>query len=226
MSAKNLLIMALIAMLAISSVDARKTHDDDVEPVDPFTPDDDIVDKEEEEESDDEEDKPAKDHWEQAQEVTTIIRSTWQGVIDGMYMGKADEVTLDDECFGDWMIEDTKQVTDFFGTLFSGHIFEIAYEDAMDASYDIVDLMFMNIEYCKFREVMFGWMVFFKTQEVFGPDFWKRVQGKAFDFISQVTALTETFSDLGKGETIQQKAQASYTISKGVTKIFVDFMGF
>jgi hypothetical protein len=216
MSVKSLLTMALVAMTALSCVEARETKKDDktepVEPVDPIVPIDDDV--------------PEVDPWQKAKDVNTVVRSTWQGVIDGMYMGKADSITLDDECFGDWMIDDTKQITDFFGNVFSGNLLNIAYEDAMDSAYDIVDLMFMTIEYCKFREVVYGWIVFFKTAEVFGANFWKRVEGKAFDFISQITALTETFTDLSKGETVQQISQASYTISKGITKIFVDFIGF
>lgn len=56
----------------------------------------------------------------------------------------------DPECFGEWIPDDMEFTYDYFWRL--GHDFwSITYEDSTQLAYDIVDMIFLQDQYCHFR---------------------------------------------------------------------------
>ena len=103
-------------------------------------------------------------YWEQFEDHMLMARMGWQGVYQGLYgiAGEADAPKED--CFGEWMPEDMEFIADYFHRL--GHDFwSITYEDTTELSYDIVDLMFLNDQYCHFRQSIYDIISFCRADD-------------------------------------------------------------
>ena len=68
----------------------------------------------------------------------------------GLYGPSSVIEKLDDDCFGEWIPDDMQFVSNFFERV-KGDIWSVTYEDTTQLAYNIVDLMFLNDQYCHFR---------------------------------------------------------------------------
>ena len=70
---------------------------------------------------------------------------------------------IDEDCFGDWIPEDMEFIHNFVHNLFRTPL-QVTYEDATQFSYNIVDLMFLNDQYCHFRTAFYDVISFCKQE--------------------------------------------------------------
>jgi hypothetical protein len=75
----------------------------------------------------------------------------WNGFVRGLYREHATNV-IDNRCFGSWVVSNLTHLDDIFENLFDFN-FNISYEDAKEASVDIVNLIYKNNQYCQFYRV-------------------------------------------------------------------------
>ena len=106
-------------------------------------------------------DDKAQRTWEAIRKVNKMARATWEGMYLGLYGPTSTIEKIDDDCFGDWIPDDMEFIHNFFHDL--GHdIWSITYEDTTQLAYNIVDLMFLNDQYCHFRTSMWDIVTYCK----------------------------------------------------------------
>ena len=92
--------------------------------------------------------------WARTTSKNAYGRNLWLGVYSGLY-GMSSKIERPDEnCFGDWIPSHMKELSDF-KQIASEDIMLIDINEAKKVSYDIVDLVFLNDEYCHFRDTAF-----------------------------------------------------------------------
>ena len=106
----------------------------------------------------------SEQRWQTLRSVVYFMQQTWGGMYQGLYGPSGASEKMDDDCFGEWMPEDLEFIVDYFHRL--GHDFwSITYEDTTELSYDIVDLMFLNDQYCHFRQSLYDVISFCKADD-------------------------------------------------------------
>ena len=88
--------------------------------------------------------------WQLTRDITYYAREIWTGMYSGLYGVTAATHTTDPECFGEWIPNDMEFIVHFFHGL-GKNIWMATYEDSTQVAYDIVDLLFLNDQYCHFR---------------------------------------------------------------------------
>ena len=104
------------------------------------------------------------DEWAAITDRIYYQKQIWNGVFQGLYgtMGKVDRPT--DECFGDWIVEKRREVFDFKTALFDDY-WSVSMDDSRQIAYDMVDLVFLNDEYCHFRSTFWDLRRYFTHDE-------------------------------------------------------------
>ena len=69
-----------------------------------------------------------------------------------------------DECFGDWIVEKRHEISDFRSHL-THDFWTATVNEARLASYDLVDLVFLNDEYCHFRKAFWDVKAYCATEQ-------------------------------------------------------------
>ena len=126
-------------------------------------------------------------------EAGYYMKNLWSGCYQGLYgMGRLSERPTD-ECFGEWIPEKLAEV-DVFSTNLRYHFWEVTYEDSMQAAYDLVDLMFLNDEYCLFRKTWWDVRAFCHQEgNCQLKDMLTHLQTNAFSLITQVSQAVAVF---------------------------------
>jgi hypothetical protein len=90
-------------------------------------------------------------YWESVTERNFYMRNMWLGVFQGLYGmgGQVERPT--EECFGDWIPEKMQDLEHFRSSM-KESIWTVGMDDAAKAAYDVVDLVFLNDQYCHFRK--------------------------------------------------------------------------
>merc|ERR1712066_152331 len=130
---------------------------------------------------------------EQLSEYGFYMKNLWSGCYQGLYgMGRLEE-RPSDECFGEWIPEKLAEV-DHFSRSLRNDMWATTYEQSMQAAYDIVDLMFLNDEYCLFRKTFWDVRAFCHQKEnCHIGDMLAHLQTNAFSLITQVSQAFAVF---------------------------------
>ena len=92
-----------------------------------------------------------KDMYEKIGGLDFYLKHLWMGCYQGLYgMGHSEDRPTD-ECFGEWIPEKMKEVSTFYHDLKS-NFWTVTYEESMATAYNQIDLLFLNDEYCHFRQ--------------------------------------------------------------------------
>ena len=125
-----------------------------------------------------EEEMDSEHAWIVVEDVRGLIKNLWKGFVEG-FMSKATSSTpirIDDEmCFGEWITKDAEFVGAYWDSAFKAGIWTVTYEDTMEMVYDVVDMIFLQVEYCKFKEfiyVMYNFLITFDITD----GFWHRIE--------------------------------------------------
>ena len=126
-------------------------------------------------------------------EVGFYAKNLWSGCFQGLYgMGRLDERPTE-ECFGDWIPEKLAEEGRYFNNL-RYHMWDTTYESSMQAAYDMVDLIFLNDEYCLFRKAWWDVRAFcHQPGNCHMKDMLGHLQSNAFSLITQVSQAAAVF---------------------------------
>ena len=107
-----------------------------------------------------------EDIWEEMENTVFYVKNAYLGAYQGLYSmtTKSQVVKPDKQCFGDWIPEKLHAVT-LFGDQLLEDPFSVEYEQAKDAAYSWVDLLFLNDEYCHFRDAFWDLYSFCDNEE-------------------------------------------------------------
>ena len=166
--------------------------------------------------------------WEAIRKVNFYARNTWEGMYLGLYGPTSTIEKIDDDCFGDWIPDDMEFIHDFFHKL--GHdVWSITYEDSTQLAYNIVDLMFLNDQYCHFRTSLWDIVKYCKEDDhpCKGKVIAQNLQTNAFGMITQISSIVQSFT-AKKWNTLDEdgKAYTLHQLGESTMGLFVDFFGF
>ena len=97
-------------------------------------------------------------------DVVYFIQQTWEGLYFGLYGPTSTVEKIDDECFGPWIPDDMEFIYDYFKRLGSD-FWSITYDETTQLAYDIVDMIFLNDQYCHFRTSLYDIINFCQLEE-------------------------------------------------------------
>ena len=93
-----------------------------------------------------------------------MAKNMWEGMYMGIYGPTSTIDKIDDDCFGDWIPEDIEFISSYFNKM-GKNFLSITYEDSTQLAYNIVDLIFLNDQYCHFRGATYALVDFCKSEE-------------------------------------------------------------
>ena len=141
-------------------------------------------------------------------------------------MGRLDE-RPSEECFGDWIPEKMAEEGRYINNI-RYHFWDTTYEQSMQAAYDIVDLIFLNDEYCLFRKAWWDVRAFcHQPEQCHMKDMLSHLQSNAFSLITQVSQAAAVFKQEPWGQ--MDKESRGYALSQlghSTTQIFTDLFNF
>ena len=161
-------------------------------------------------------------------DITYFSKNTWEGMYIGLFGPTSTIEKIDDDCFGDWIPDDMEFIYNYFERL-SKDTWSITYEDTTQLAYNMVDLLFLNDEYCHFRTAVYD-VVDFCSQEdspCKGSLILGNLQTNAFGMITQITSIIQSFTANKWDEMDREgKAYTLHQLGQNITGLFVDVMGF
>merc|ERR1712110_1203001 len=110
-----------------------------------------------------------EEYWDKVKKSNYYWRNWWLGTFQGLYGmgGQVDRPTED--CFGDWIPEKRENLYGVMNTA-NNNFWTLTMEDAQNASYDVVDLLFLNDKYCHFRSAFWDVHKYCKRPEEAAED--------------------------------------------------------
>ena len=174
-------------------------------------------------------------YWDSVKQETYYWRNWWLGTFQGLYGmgGQVDRPT--EECFGEWIPEKREGLYNVMHTA-SHNFWTLTMEDAQNASYDFVDLLFLNDKYCHFRKAFWDVHSYCKKPED-AEDDWEspcgvgmvteNMQKNAFNIITQVSSAASIFKQQPWAEMDEEaRAYAVNQMGHSTASLFADLIGF
>ena len=168
--------------------------------------------------------------WDSIHDTNSISRNLWLGIFSGLYgmTGSVDRPTED--CFGEWIPEKMQQLSDFRAHLHES-LFDIDMDEAATASYNMVDLIFLNDRYCHFRQTLKDLNSFCNSVEGETPcafaSIMENAQKNAFSIITEVGATANVFKTEKWGEMdAEARGNAVNELAHSFSKMFSELVGF
>lgn len=115
--------------------------------------------------------------WIVVEDVRGLLKNLWKGFVDGFESRKTSgsPIRIDEEmCFGEWITKDGEFVGAYWDAALSKGIWTVTYEDTMEMVYDVVDMIFLQVEYCKFKEFIYEVYFFMELNDI-TANFWGRI---------------------------------------------------
>ena len=182
------------------------------------------------------EEKQAK-YWESVKQETFYWRNWWLGTFQGLYGmgGQVDRPT--EECFGDWIPEKRQGLSKVYHTAHN-NFWTLTMEDAQNASYDLVDLMFLNDKYCHFRTAFWDVHSYCKKPEDWDDEqkwespcgvgmITENMQKNAFNIITQVSSAASIFKQQPWEEMDEEaRGYALNQMGHSTASLVADLIGF
>ena len=119
-------------------------------------------------------------------------RNLWLGVFDGLYGHAVKTERPTDECFGAWIPEKRLELATLKRDL-TRDFWAASMDDAEMAAYDIVDLLFLNDQYCHFRSTFWDVQSYMWAEGVSLGGMFSNLQTNAFPIITEVSKAASIF---------------------------------
>lgn len=99
-------------------------------------------------------------------DIVYDIQQTWTGMHQGLYGVSMGTPKPDPECFAEWITDDMHFIYDYFRKFKDHEKFKtITYEDTTQLAYDMVDLIFLQDQYCHFRVAVYDVIKYCNLEE-------------------------------------------------------------
>ena len=132
-----------------------------------------------------------EEYWQKYYNFNRYGKDIWDGFFHGLY-GTVSEYEPTVDCFGDWIVDKLVDLSEFKQELRRSWMVDM--DRAAAASYDIVDLIFLNDRYCHFRKAIWDIKHFCAVEDnCKGGDILDHLQENAFSLITQVSSTVSAF---------------------------------
>ena len=168
-----------------------------------------------------------KDMYEKIGGLDFYLKHLWMGCYQGLYgMGHSEDRPTD-ECFGEWIPEKMKEVSTFYHDLKS-NFWTVTYEESMATAYNQIDLMFLNDEYCHFRQTWWDVRAFCHQEgNCVMKDVFANLQTNAFSLITQVSQAVAVFKQQKWSDMdAEDRGYALTQLGHSTTQVFTDLFNF
>ena len=168
------------------------------------------------------------EYWEDVENRAYYARNLWLGVVQGLYgMGGLSEKPTED-CFGSWIPQKMRELDDFSADL-ATDFRAVTVDDCADAAYNVVDLAFLNDEYCHFRSTF--WDLYDYCHEEENPcgmgKVLENMQVNAFNVITQASQAASIFKQQEWDEMDREsRAYALNQVGHAGASVVSDLIGF
>lgn len=129
----------------------------------------------------------------------------YNGFVRGFYHEHRANV-IPAECLGDWVSTDLNNLIGVFDMIADDRILEIPYADAIEASKDVVDLIYKNADYCQVKAVLTDLDSLCNMDFCLDDlDVWENIKNNAMGIFGKVEAIIEfflTFESLDDEDTL------------------------
>ena len=165
--------------------------------------------------------------WNEIRAYNDYSRNAWLGVFQGLYGmgGHVDRPT--EECFGTWIPEKMENLYNFAHVV-QADAMNIDMDIAAGASYDAVDLMFLNDKYCHFRVTMKDLYQYCAETDSCTMDIMmENLQKNAFNIITQVSTAASIFMEQPWEEMdTDGRSYALNQMGHSMSSLYADLIGF
>ena len=169
------------------------------------------------------------EYWEDVKAHNWMARNLWIGTFQGLYGMSGNVEHPTDECFGDWIPEKKMELSTFKNHIKNDGLFSVSLDEARAATYDIVDLMFLNDEYCHFRQTYHDLHAYCSQDAApckLGNAL-ENMQKNAFSIITQVSSAAAIFKETPWAEMDKEaKAYALNQMGHSMAQLYADMVGF
>ena len=165
-------------------------------------------------------------YWQEISNMTAYGKNLWQGVFQGLYGMSSKIDRPDDACFGEWIPGHMKELYEFTHT--GESLMLVNVDEAKKNAYNVVDLIFLNDEYCHFRTTFWNVEMFCKESEAcdFGT-MMENMQKNAFGIITQMSTAASIFKEQPWEEMDQESREyALNQMGHSIAALYADLIGF
>ena len=169
-----------------------------------------------------------KAKWDAFTEKMYYSRNLWLGVFQGLYGVSGSVERPSDDCFGKWIPDKMQELSLFMRHMKMGP-FMVDMDEAQAAAYDAVDLLFLNDNYCHFRQTYYDVRRYCQDEEsdcgVGG--ILENMQKNAFNIITQVSSAASLFKQQPWEE--MDKSSRGYSLNQmghSMAALYADLIGF
>ena len=167
------------------------------------------------------------EYWTEVSNYTAYGKNLWLGVFQGLYGMSSKVERPDDGCFGEWIPEHMEELYEF-RTHSGGNLMLVDMDEAKKNAYNVVDLLFLNDEYCHFRKTFWNVSAFCTESEA--CDFstmMENMQKNAFGIITQMSTAASIFKEQPWEEMDQDSREyALNQMGHSVAALYADLIGF
>lgn len=166
-------------------------------------------------------------YWQKISNLNAYGKNAWLGVFQGLYGMSSKVERPDDACFGEWIPEHLRELYEF-RTHAGSDLMMVDMDEAKKSAYNIVDLIFLNDEYCHFRKTF--WNVDMFCKETDSCDFgtmMENMQKNAFGIITQMSTAASIFKEQPWEEMDQDSREyALNQMGHSMAALYADLIGF
>ena len=136
-------------------------------------------------------------------DFTEIFKSLWNGFLRGYYKEIKSDV-IDENCLGEWIVNNLTELS-VYGAKMAN--LELSYEEAQTAALDVVNIAYMNWDYCLFTKFVADNTEYFNEIDMGSDDYLYNVfmpslqqnmfqiGSKAMDIFSMITHIDDEQTD-------------------------------
>ena len=167
-------------------------------------------------------------HWDRVMERNFYMRNIWTGVFQGIYGMTSSVDRPTEDCFGDWIPEKMQEVSDYKYNL-RNDFWIVDMDMSATAAYDLVDLIFLNDQYCHFRSTFYDLWDYCNSEagECQVPDVMEHLQKNAFNIITEVSTAAGVFKQEPWDEMNKEaRGYALNQVSHSIAGLVTNLIGF
>ena len=170
------------------------------------------------------------EYWDDVKAHNWWYRNLWLGVFQGLYgMSSGGVQRPTEECFGDWIPEKRMELDDLRKQISHDGLWSVSMDEMRSAAYDVVDLIFLNDEYCHFRQAFHDVRAYCGMEEApcaMGNAL-ENMQKNAFSIITQVSSAAAIFKETPWAEMDKEaRAYALNQMGHSMAQLYADMVGF
>ena len=154
-----------------------------------------------------------------------MAQLSWMGFVRGVYSNSEHTLTVTDECFGEWVVEDLHKLDTIVYGVLSGDYNLLSIDTFYALAYGLQDLFYKNLLSCNFLQFTREVGLFVVTQTSIDQIF-TNIQTHAFETITLIEPIFQVIRSYDKITTYEQIYASADLVGYNLGKVFSGIVGF